>query len=120
MCLQQVGPCPGVYHAGCLMQEPPGGLNYIQGSRAALQRGCMAVQGEGTAGEGRDLQHSSEEGSGVGEAGQPVAGGVALVYPPPQLVQAQQQVPGPGAQGLQAGVGLQPRWGHLHTSHHTY
>lgn len=59
------------------------------------------------------LKHCSEEGSGVGEASQPVANGIALVYPAPQLVQALQQVSRPGAQRLQAGVCLQPCWRHL-------
>ena len=35
---------------------------------------------------GAYLKDSSEESSGVGEAGQPVADGVALVYPALQLV----------------------------------
>ncbi len=60
-----------------------------------------------------DLENCSEEGCWVGEACQPVAGGVALVYPALQLVQALQQVACPGAQGLQARVCLQPCWGHL-------
>jgi len=66
----------------------------------------------------RDLEDSSEEGSWVGEASQPVAGGVALVYPPPQLVQTLQQVSSPGTQSLQTGVCLQPGWGDLHAATH--
>ena len=60
-----------------------------------------------------DLENCSEEGCWVGEACQPVAGGVALVYPPLQLVQPLQQVARPRAQSLQARVCLQPGWGHL-------
>ena len=60
------------------------------------------------------LEHSSEEGSWVGKASQPVADGVAFVYPAPQLVQALQEVTSPGSQCLQTRVSLQPRWRHLH------
>ena len=67
--------------------------------------------------DGPYLEDSSKEGSGVGEASQPVADGVALVYPALQLVQPLQQVACPGTQGLQTGVRLEPGWWHLHTSH---
>lgn len=63
-----------------------------------------------------DLEDSCEEGCGVGEASQPVGDGVALINPAAQLVQPLQQVAGPGAQRLQAGVSLQPGGRHLHSS----
>lgn len=61
-----------------------------------------------------DLQDSGEEGSGVGEARQPVGHRVALLNPAAQLLQALQQVPRPGAQRLQTRICLQPGWRHLH------
>lgn len=75
------------------------------------------VEGEGVDGHAAParggLQHRRQEGGGVGEAGQPVQAGVGVLRPLGQLLDAGQQVTGPGAERLQGGVGLQPGGGDL-------